>query len=255
MGGSFISIRCYLYGELLHGGLQRGLVAGEVGGHGVVEEEQLALHHLHQSETRMWSRDRQQPISSHLDAVLVEELELDLHVRPQLLELCPLHQEARLRVRQLGRAGRHPGRRVAVVLRSNENVRYLHFRLYDICISFVFLHLEVGAISVVLDPGDLVLLDGHHGVLHGLVDDGVDGADEEVEAGEQLVAGLGEGALGLRVAEELLVQLRRLVRQVREAVAQGALLTLRWHYVTLQLIFLQHVKTLESSMDKIHPMQ
>ena len=44
-----------------------------------------------------------------------------------------------------------------------------------------------------------------------------------MEAGEQLVAGLGEGALGLRVAEELLVQLRRLVRQVREAVAQRAL--------------------------------
>ena len=200
---------------------------------------------------------RRQPISDHLDAVLVEELELDLHVRPQLLELGPLHQEARLRVRQLGRAGRHPGRRVAVVLRSNANVRYLYFRLYDVCISFVFLHLEVGAVSVVLDPGDLVLLDGHHGVLHGLVDDGVDGADEEVEAGEQLVAGLGEGALGLRVAEELLVQLRRLVRQVREAVAQGALdnTTLHGHYITLQLIFLQHVKTLESSMDKIHPMQ
>ena len=128
---------------------------------------------------------------------------------------------------------------------------YLH-----VCISFVFLHLEVSAVSVVLDSGDLVLLDGHHGVLHGLVDDGVDGADEEVEAGEQLVAGLGEGALGLRVAEELLVQLRRLVRQVREAVAQGALYsTLHGHYITLQLIFLQHVKTLESSMDKIHPMQ
>lgn len=119
MGSSFI--KCHLYGELLHGGLQRGLVAGEVGGHGVVEEEQLALHHLHQSETRMRSRDRRQPISNHLDSVLVEELELDLHVRPQLLELGPLHQEARLRVRQLGRAGRHPGRRVAVVLR-NENV-------------------------------------------------------------------------------------------------------------------------------------
>ena len=120
MGNSFI--KCHLYGELLHGGLQRGLVAGEVGGHGVVEEEELALHHLHQSETRMRSRDRRQPISSHLDAVLVEELELDLHVRPQLLKLCPLHQEARLRVRQLGRARRHPGRRVAVVLRD-ENVR------------------------------------------------------------------------------------------------------------------------------------
>ena len=221
MGNSFI--RCYLYGELLHGGLQRGLVAGEVGGHGVVEEEQLALHHLHQSETRMWSRDRQQPISSHLDAVLVEELELDLHVRPQLLELCPLHQEARLRVRQLGRAGRHPGRRVAVVLRSNENVRYLHFRLYDICISFVFLHLEVGAISVVLDPGDLVLLDGHHGVLHGLVDDGVDGADEEVEAGEQLLPVLGQVPLRLRVEEELLLQLGGLVSKVGETLAKGIL--------------------------------
>ena len=100
---------------------------------------------------------------------------------------------------------------------------YILYFMICMYIAFVILHLEVGAVSVVLDPGDLVLLDGHHGVLHGLVDDGVDGADEEVEAGEQLVAGLGQGALGLRVAEELLVQLRRLVRQVREAVAQRAL--------------------------------
>ena len=112
----------------------------------------------------------------------------------------------------------------------------IYILYFMICryIAFVILHLEVGAVSVVLDPGDLVLLDGHHGVLHGLVDDGVDGADEEVEAGEQLVAGLGEGALGLRVAEELLVQLRRLVRQVREAVAQRALYS-TLHYITLAL--------------------
>ena len=38
--------------ELLDGGLQCLRVAGEVGGHGVVEKQQLLLHYLHLGEKR-----------------------------------------------------------------------------------------------------------------------------------------------------------------------------------------------------------
>ena len=54
----------------------------------------------------------------------------------------------------------------------------------------------------------------HHGVLHGLVDDGVDGADKEVKRGEKLLTVLGEIPLRFRVVEKLLLKLWRFVCEV-----------------------------------------
>ena len=58
----------------------------------------------------------------------------------------------------------------------------------------------------------------HHGVLHGLVDDGVDGADKEVEGCQELLAAPCQIFLSLRIAEKFLLQLRRLVSQVGETI-------------------------------------
>ena len=66
-------------------------------------------------------------------------------------------------------------------------------------------------VGVVLHPGHLILLDSDHSVLHGLVHDRVDGAHEEVQSGQEVLAIPSEVPLSLRIDKKLLTQLWRLV--------------------------------------------
>lgn len=72
-------------------------------------------------------------------------------------------------------------------------------------------------------PCSLVLFNRGNRVLHGLVAQGVDRADKEVQCGDQGRAIFGQSSLSFSVVQELLLQLWRLVRKLAETLAQSAL--------------------------------
>lgn len=72
-------------------------------------------------------------------------------------------------------------------------------------------------------PGGLVLADGEQRVLDGLVRERGERVVEEVQRGQQGVGVARERALRVGVVQELRLQLGRLLRQLREALAQRAL--------------------------------
>ena len=114
--------------------------------------------------------------------VIVEELEFYLDVRSELLELNFLLIKPEL---SLGQP-----------------------ELVDLGLPGRAVELQVGPVRVILYPGSLVHLHRGQAVLHRLVHDRVHGAHEEVEAGQQLLAVLGQVPLGLGVEEEFLLQFR-----------------------------------------------
>ena len=117
-----------------------------------MEEQQLLLHHLH--------------------PILVEELQLNLHIRPKLLKLSPLGIEA--------------GQCLSL------------FLLIHVCLGSGGVVLEVTLVGVILHPGDLVLADRHDAVLHRLVHDRVHRGDEEIQSCQQLLPVLGQVSLRKR---------------------------------------------------------
>jgi hypothetical protein len=72
-------------------------------------------------------------------------------------------------------------------------------------------------------PGDLILFHSCDAVLHGLVDDGVDGADKEVESSHKVLSILSEVSLCLSIVKKLFLKLWRLVGKIRETFTQGTL--------------------------------
>ena len=114
--------------------------------------------------------------------VIIQELELDLNVGSQLLEFLLLLIESELSLRQS--------------------------ELVELSISSRAVELKVCSVGVVLDPGCLVHLDSGKRVLHGLVDDGVDGAYKEVQRSEELLSILSEVSLRFCIEQELLLELR-----------------------------------------------
>ena len=74
-----------------------------------------------------------------------------------------------------------------------------------------------------VQPRRLVAAHGVDGVLHRLVAQRVHRRDEEVEGADELLAALDQRPLRVRVVQELVLQLGRLVRQVGEHLAQRAL--------------------------------
>ena len=72
-------------------------------------------------------------------------------------------------------------------------------------------------------PRNLILLYSHDAVFHGLVDDGIDRADKEIESSEELLAILSEVALGFSIVKKLFLELWGLVGKIRETFPQGTL--------------------------------
>ena len=136
-------------------------------------------------------------IDNHSYPIIIEKLELDLNVRSQLLKLYFLFIEPELCLCQP--------------------------KLVDLCISGLFVVLQVSPVGIILYPGDLVHLDSGQRVLHGLVDNCVDGAHEEVEGGQELLSIFGEISLSFCIVEKLLLQLWRLVSKVRETFSKRIL--------------------------------
>ena len=72
-------------------------------------------------------------------------------------------------------------------------------------------------------------------VLHGLVDDGVDGADKEVESSQEVLSILCEVSLCLSIVKKLFLKLWRLVCKISKTFPQGTLKfyrfieCVRWH--------------------------
>ena len=139
--------------KLLHRLLQSLLVAREVSGDCGVEQEQLFCHHFYLSMMSSIVYPRTNDCQSY--PIIIQKLELDLNIRSQFLKLNFLLVEPKLCLRQP--------------------------KLIDLRVSGLFVVLQVSPVGIILHPGHLVHLDSGQGVLHGLVDDGVDGADEEVE--------------------------------------------------------------------------
>ncbi|CAN8012887.1 unnamed protein product, partial [Ixodes pacificus] len=170
--------------ELLQGGLQGGLVPREVGRHRIVEQQQLLVHHLHLQQRAQFKR-------THL--VLLEELHLDGDVCLELLVLVLVQGKVALGLVHLGRNG--------------------------VALGALGQLLQVRPVRVILQPvlpGALVEPDGEQGVVDSLVAQGGQGGDKEVERTEQGLPVAAQGALGLRVVAELLLQRRAPVGQLLE---------------------------------------
>ncbi|CAN8032989.1 unnamed protein product, partial [Ixodes persulcatus] len=177
--------------ELLQGGLQGGLVPREVGRHRIVEQQQLLVHHLHLQQRAPFK-------GRHL--VLLEELHLDGDVRLELLVLVLVQGEVALGLVHLGRNG--------------------------VALGALGQLLQVRPVRVILQPvlpGALIEPDGEQGVVDGLVAQGGQGGDKEVERTEQGLPVAAQGALGLRVVAELFLQRRAPVGQLLEGLRQQAL--------------------------------
>ena len=71
-------------------------------------------------------------------------------------------------------------------------------------------------VCIIFNSSCLIHLNGCQGVLHGLVDDRVDGADEEVERSEKLLTVLGQVPLGLGVVKKFLLKLWWFMSKVGE---------------------------------------